>query len=186
MERTDLGTVMQEAIARFNTNRIGEKPRVFVTLSPDLAHVAWKNHTLKDFVRTFLYESLLTSDPETAIEISLRRRLALDDLSAFLGMGEPSYWLQLQVSGQGLRIVEPTIEELFDKVGYRREEWVGVEGCSARLGVFGAIDTPALKIVFCLESSRHLLRCDLLLPVIDGSAIPRHVALPENQKTTGL
>ena len=55
MERIDLGTVMQEAIAKFNTNRIGDKPRVFVTLSPDLTRVPWKNHTLKDFVRTFLY-----------------------------------------------------------------------------------------------------------------------------------
>jgi len=36
MERTDLGTVMREVIAKFNTNRIGDKPRVFVTLSPNL------------------------------------------------------------------------------------------------------------------------------------------------------
>ena len=185
MERTDLGTVMQEAIAKFNTNRIGDKPRVFVTLSPDLTRVPWKNHTLKDFVRTFLYESLLTSDPEAAIEVCLRRRFALDDLSAFLGF-YPTYWLQLRVSGRGLRILEPMIEELFAAVGYRREEWVGVEGSSARLGVFGAIDTPTHKIVFCLESSRHVFKCDLLLPVIDSSANPSFVAPPENQKTTGL
>lgn len=186
MERTDLGTVMQEAIAKFNKNRIGDKPRVFVTLSPDLTQVPWKNHTLKDFVRIFLYESLLTSDPEAAIEVSLRRRLALDDLSAFLGIEEPSYWLQLQVSGRGLRIVEPMIEELFDEVGYRREEWLEVERSSARLGVFRAIDTPTHKIVFCLESSRHVFKCDLLLPVIDSSAHPSFVAPPENQKATGL
>ena len=186
MERIDLGTVIQEVIAKFNKNRIGDKPRVFVTLSPDLTQVPWKNHTLKDFVRTFLYESLLTSDPEAAIEVSLRRRLALDDLSTFLGIEEPSYWLQLQVSGRGLRIVEPMIEELFDEVGYRREEWLEVERSSARLGVFRAIDTPTHKIVFCLESSRHVFKCDLLLPVIDSSAHPSFVAPPENQKATGL
>ena len=186
MERIDLGTVMQEAIAKFNKNRIGDKPRVFVTLSPDLTQVPWKNHALKEFVRTFLYESLLTSNPEASIVASLRRRLALDDLKTFLGIEEPSYWLQLQVSGRGLRIVEPMIEDLFDEVGYRREEWVGVEGSSARLGVFGAIDTPTHKIVFGLESSRHVLKCDLLLPVIDSSANPSFVALPENHKTTGL
>ena len=185
MERTDLGTVMQEAIAKFNTNRIGDKPRVFVTLSPVLAQVPWKNRTLKDFVRTFLYESLLTSDPEAAIEVSFRRRLALDDLSAFLGV-QPSYWLQLRVSGRGLRIAEPMIEDLFAEVGYRREEWVGVEATSARLGVFGAIDGPTQRMVFCLESSRHVLKCDLLLPVIDSSAHPSFVAPPENHKTTGL
>jgi len=185
MERTDLGTVMQEAIAKFNKNRIGDKPRVFVTLSPDLTQVPWKNDTLKDFVRTFLYETLLTSNPDAAIEVSLRRRLALDDLSAFLGL-QPSYWLQLRVSGRGLRILEPMIEDLFTEVGYRHEEWVGVEACSARLGVFGAIDAPTQRMIFCLESSRHLLRCDLLLPVIDGSAIPTVVARPDNRKATGL
>src|SRR3990172_12810125 len=161
MERIDLGTVIQEVIAKFNKNRIGDKPRVFVTLSPDLTQVPWNNHALKDFVRIFLYESPLTSNPDADIGISLHRRLALDDLSTFLGIEEPSYWLQLQVSGRGLRIVEPMIEELFDEDGYRREEWVGVEGSSARLGVFGAIDTPTHKIMFFLESSRHLLQCAL-------------------------
>ncbi len=175
MERTDLGRVMQEAIAKFNQNRIGDKPRVFVTLSPDLAQVPWKNHALKDFVRTFLYETLLTSDPDAAIEVSLRRRFALDDLSAFLGL-QPSYWLQLRVSGRGLRILEPMIEDLFAEVGYRREEWVGVEATSARLGVFGAIDAPTQRMIFCLESSRHFLRCDLLLPIADNfsSQMPWH------------
>ncbi len=184
MEPTDLGTVIEEAIAKFDKNRIGDKPRVFVTLSPDLAQVPWKNDPLK-FVRTFLYESLLTSDPEAAIEVSLRRRLALDDLSAFLGL-QLTYWVQFRVSGRGLRVVEPMIEELFAEVGYRREEWVGVEGSSARLGVFGAIDTPTHKMVFCLESSRHLLRCDLLLPVIDGAANPSYLACPECRKTAGM
>jgi hypothetical protein len=184
MERTDLGMVLEEAIAKFNKNRIGDKPRVCVTLSPDLPRVPWKHHTLKDFVRTFLYESLLTSDPEAAIEVSLGRRLALDDLSTFLGIEEPSYWLQLQVSGRGLRIVEPMIEELFDEVGYRREEWVGVEGSSARLGVFGAIDTPMHKMVLCLESSRHVLQCDLLLPIADNVSIP-NAATCESPKVAG-
>lgn len=186
MEQIDLGTVIEEAIFKFSQNRIGDKPRVFVTLSPDLTQVPWKNHVLKDLIRTLLYESLLTSNPDAAIEISLRRRLALDDLSAFLGMEEPSYWLQLQVSGRGLRIVEPMIEELFDQVGYRGEEWVGVEGSSARLGVFGAIDTPTQRIVFCLESSRQRFRCDLLLPVIDGTANPSYLACPECQKSAGM
>jgi len=186
MDRIDLRTVIQGAISRINRTRIGDKPPVFATLPPVPMQVPWPNRSLKEFARHFLYESLLTSDPEAAIEVSLRRRLALDDLSTFLGIEEPSYWLQLQVSGRGLRIVEPMIEELFDEVGYRREEWVGVEGSSARLGVFGAIDTPTHKIVFCLESSRHVFKCDLLLPVIDSSANPSFVAPPENQKTTGL
>jgi hypothetical protein len=40
------------------------------------------------------------------------------------------------------------------------------------LGIFGTIDAPNQKIVFCLESTRHRLRCDLLVPVNDGSPAP--------------
>ena len=95
----------------------------------------------------------------------------LKDLTAFVGV-QPSYWVQLRISGRGLKIAEPTIEDLFAEVGYRCEEWVGIQGSDARLGIFGTIDTPNLKMVFCLESTRHKLRCDLLLPVNDGSPAP--------------
>ena len=103
-----------------------------------------------------------------AVEISLRRRSLLKDLTAFVGL-QPSYWVQLRISGRGLKIVEQIIEDLFAEVGYRCEEWVGVEGSDARLGIFGTIDVPNKKMVFCLESTRHRLRCDLLVPVNDGS-----------------
>jgi hypothetical protein len=80
--------------------------------------------------------------------------------------------VQLRISGRGLKIAEQTIEDLFAEVGYRCEEWIGIQGSDARLGIFGTIDTPNLKMVFCLGSTRHKLRCDLLLPVNDGSPAP--------------
>jgi hypothetical protein len=95
----------------------------------------------------------------------------LKDLTAFVGI-QPSYWIQLRLSGRGLKIAERLIEDLFDEVGYRCEEWVGVEDSSARLGIFGAIDAPKLKMVICLESTRQRLKCDLLLPVEDGRPVP--------------
>lgn len=171
MEQVNLGSVIEQAITRFSQNRIGEKPPVFVTLAPTLPKIPWKGTALKEFLHFFLYESLLTSDAGAPIEISLRRRSLLKDLTAFVGI-QPSYWVQLRISGRGLRIAEHLIEDLFAEVGYRCEEWVGMDGSDARLGIFGTIDAPKLKMVFCLESTRHRLRCDLLLPVNDKSPVP--------------
>jgi len=69
-------------------------------------------------------------------------------------------------------VAEHVIDELFDELGFRVEEWIGIDKSDTRLGIFGAIDTPKLKMVFCLESVRHKQRCDLLLPIIDGTPIP--------------
>ena len=171
MQKVNLGSVIEQAITKVTHNRIGEKPPVFVTMSPALTQVPWNDAALKQFLQFFLYESLLTSDASAAIEISLRRRSLLKDLTAFVGV-QPSYWVQLRISGRGLRVAEAFIEDLFAEVGYRCEEWVGVEGSSARLGIFGAIDAPKLKMVFCLESMRQRLKCDLLLPVQDNRPVP--------------
>lgn len=166
MEKIDLATVIQEVISTFCRNRIGDKPHVFVVLAPAMTRVPWKNQTIKDVVRCFLYEALSSSHPDAHIDVALRKRFPLNDLNAFVGI-QPSYWLQLRVSGRGLRIVEPVIEDLFADHGYRCEEWLGVEQSAARLGIFGAVESLAYKMVFVLETARHVVKCDLLLPVID-------------------
>ena len=181
MEQVNLGSVIEQAITRFNRNRIGDKPPVFVTLQPALTQVPWKDSALRQFLQFFLYESLLTSDANAAVEISLRRRSLLKDLTAFVGI-QPSYWVQLRISGRGLRVAEKVVEDLFAEVGYRCEEWIGMDGSDARLGIFGTIDSPNLKMVFCVESTRHRLRCDLLLPVIDRSPVPYLIgSIPRQQ-----
>ena len=171
MEDINLGSVIDQAITKVSRNRIGEKPPVFVTLSPVLTQVPWKDSALKQFLQFFLYESLLTSDAGAAVEISLRRRSLLKDLTRFVRI-QPSYWVQLRISGRGLKITELLVEDLFAEVGYCCEEWVGVTGSSARLGIFGAINAPKFKTVFCLESTRLRLKCDLLLPVHDHRPVP--------------
>jgi hypothetical protein len=171
MEQVNLGSVIEQAITRSSQNRLGEKPPVFVALAPVLPQIPWRDAALRRFLQSFLYESLLTSDANAAVEISLRRRSLLKDLTAFLGV-QPSYWVQLRISGRGLKIGEQIVEDLFAEVGYRCEEWIGIQGSDARLGIFGTISVPELKMVFCLESTRHRLRCDLLLPVSDGCPAP--------------
>lgn len=84
MEQVNLGSVIESSIARFNRNRIGEKPPVFVSFNPALTQVPWKDRALREFLQFFLYEALLTSHPDAPIEISLRRRSLLKDLTAFV------------------------------------------------------------------------------------------------------
>lgn len=165
MEQVNLGSVIEQAISKFSQNRIGAKPPVFVTISPASASIPWHDRSLKEFVRMFLYEVLLTNDPDATLEIALRRKVDLKDLSAFIGV-HPDCWVQLRVSGRGLKVIEHLVEELFAEVDYRREEWIGVEDSAARLGIFGNEKRRELKMIFCLESSRNVLKCDLLLPFL--------------------
>jgi hypothetical protein len=154
MERIDLGTVIQDAISKFSQNRIGEKPAVFVTLSPALPQVPCKDSTVKKFLRFFLYEALLTSDPDAVVEISLRRRATLGDLRAFVGV-EPSYWIQVRISGRGLRIGERLVEDLFSRLSLR--EWVG--GRIGRVGHIWRHRHTSAKMVFCaIETTEATLR----------------------------
>jgi hypothetical protein len=175
MQRIDLGAVIQETISRCSQNRIGNKPSVFVTLAPVLTRLPWQNRTAEEIVRRFLYETLLTSDANAIVEVSLRRRSLLNDLNAFVGI-KPSYWIQLRVAGRGIRVAENLIDDLFSEVGLRAEEWLGIAGSGSRLGIFGTIDAPKIKMVFCIESVRHRQQCDLLLPIADDDPAPNLLA----------
>ena len=166
MENIDLGTVIQDAIAKFNQNRIGQKPPVFIMISGTLPHIPWHDRSLREFARLFVYESLLTNDPDATVEIAVRRKTEVKDLNQFVGI-QPSYWVQLRVSGRGLKVMERLIEDLFADLGYRCEEWIGIENSGARLGIFGTVGKPNSKMVFYLDSNRQILKCDLLLPIYE-------------------
>src|SRR5262245_36794840 len=181
MEHVNLCSVLAQAFSKFRQNRIGDKPPVFVMISPSLAPVPWHDRSLKEFVRMFLYEVLLMNDPGAIIEVTLRRKLELKDLNAFVGV-RPSYWMQLRVAGRGLKIMEPLVEELFAAVGYYSEEWVGVQDSAARLGIFGNKNELQLKMVFCLELSRNILKCDVLLPVFENVPLT-YLAIEEARHT---
>lgn len=170
MEPTNWSTVIESAIAKFGQNRIGDKPQVVINLMSDHARMTWINPTLKDFVRAFLYEALITSDPDAAIEVSLCKQVEADNLDRIAGI-EPTEWLLLRVSGRGLRVCEPMIEELLAEIDYRREKWLGVDGSNVCFGIFSATDMPTQKLAFRLYVAPRVLACDLLLPIPQDSAI---------------
>src|SRR5207253_10871082 len=101
MEQIELGSVIEEAIAKFSRNRIGDKPPMFLMIPITLRVVPWRDRTLKELVRAFLYETLLTSDPDATLEISLPRRAQLKYLDTSVSVA-PSYWLQLTICYRGL------------------------------------------------------------------------------------
>jgi hypothetical protein len=140
-----------------------------LTLAPTFTPVPWRDRPLNEFIRFFLYEALISSDPGSAIEISLRQRLALNDLSQFLARRSAS-WAQLRISGRGLRVNDRFVEDLFADVSYRCDEKLGVEGSSAQLGIFASVEAPARKMVFCLEIRKNRINCDLLIPIDEESA----------------
>lgn len=175
MTRLDLGTTIQEAIARAGQSRIGDQPPVFVTLAPAMTQVPWKDHSAAHFVRRFVYETLLASAADAPVEVSLRRRGCLKDLNAFIGV-RPSYWIQLRLTGRSLRISENLIDGLFDELGFRNEEWIGIEHSRTRIGIFSTIDAPKQTMVFCFESVRYRLKCDLLLPIDQEVPVPAALA----------
>ncbi len=98
MERIDLTKTIKEATATFCQNRIGDKPPISVTVPAIMTDIPWPDRKLQELVKLFLYETLLTNDPEAEVTVSLRRRSQLKDLSEFVGM-QPTYWLHLRISG---------------------------------------------------------------------------------------
>lgn len=64
MQNIRLPSVINESLAKFSRNRTGSQPRVFVTVAPDFPEVPWWDGSVKEFARLFLYECLLTSDPD--------------------------------------------------------------------------------------------------------------------------
>lgn len=170
MERIDLTKTIKEATATFCQNRIGDKPPISVTVPAIMTDIPWPDRKLQELVKLFLYETLLTNDPEAEVTVSLRRRSQLKDLSEFVGV-QPTYWLHLRISGRGVRLSEFFIDEFFSDIGYTCAEWVGVAESETRLGIFTAADKPEIKIVFCLDDNRLKRKFDLLLPVREPVAL---------------
>jgi hypothetical protein len=170
MERIDLTKTIKEATATFCQNRIGDKPPISVTVPTIKTDIPWPDRKLQELVKLFLYETLLTNDPDAEVTVSLRRRSQLKDLSEFVGV-QPTYWLHLRISGRGVRLSEFFIDEFFSDIGYTCAEWVGVAESETRLGIFTAAGKPEIKIVFCLDDGHFKRKFDLLLPVREPVAL---------------
>lgn len=164
MKEMNFENLIEEVVVKFNQNRMGIKPRVFVTIPSEIPLIFWHDNGLERCLRAFLYDALLMSNPETALQIAVHTRIRLKDLEEFVGV-EPLCWIQVRIAGYGLPMWERMIEDSFKEHGYHCEEWVGVEDSEAQLAIFRPDDRSETKMVFCIDSTSAMRKCDLLIPV---------------------
>ena len=171
MEKIDLGEFIEEVMFKFNQNRIGAKPTVLAKIPPDLPHIFWHDDGLEKFIKAFLYDALLMNNPEMPVRIIVHERTRLTDLEGFVGVSS-LYWIQLRIEGHGPGMIQNHVEERLNELGYRCEEWVGVEGSHAQLAIFTPLEKNGPKMVFCIDVVRTMWKCDFLIPISEKLLLP--------------
>jgi len=164
MPYVSLRSAIERGIELFRRNQSAAQPLVSVWIPAALSDFLWPDQRLKQFIRLVLYESLSNNNPNSSIEVTATRHARLEGLDHFVGV-HPSYWLELRLSGPGFRMAATLVEELFNNMGYRCEEWVGTEASGTRLGIFALIHSPDHKIVIFLDSSHGVVNSDFLFPI---------------------
>jgi hypothetical protein len=168
---TNLKGLIDNVICKFRRNRTGPQPKVVVKIPVDLPLLFWYDDGLERFIKNFLYHALQVNNPEMPVHILVHQRNRLTDLEGFVGVN-PLFWMQLRVEGHGPGMIESAVEEIFDGLGYRCEEWVGVEGSQSQLAIFKPIKKSEPKLVLCIESAKNVWKCDFLVPVSDSLLLP--------------
>jgi hypothetical protein len=158
---------------------MGIKPTVFVVIPPNLPLILWQDSSLERLLKVLLYDALLTNNPEKPIHVLVHERTRLTDLEGFVGVS-PLYWIQLRIQGSGPGAMDNLVEERFKELGYRCEEWVGVEGSNAQLAIFSPAGKSEPKMVFCFDINKAIQRCDLLIPVPERMHHPYHLSPPKS------
>ena len=176
MEQIDMGELVERVVVKFSQNRMGIKPTVFVVIPPSLPLILWQDSSLERLLKVLLYDALLTNNPEKPIRVLVHERTRLTDLEGFVGVS-PLYWIQLRIQGSGPGAMDNLVEERFKELGYRCEEWVGVEGSSAQLAIFSPAGKNEPKMVFCFDINKTIQRCDLLIPVPERMHQPYQLGL---------
>jgi hypothetical protein len=167
----NLRELVQDVILKFSRNRTGPKPRVLATIPPALPLISWHDNDLETFIRQFLYHALLVNNPDRPIQVSVHERSKLTDLERFVG-AFPLSWIQLRIEGHGPGMIESVIEEVFGDLGYCCEEWLGIEGSHAQLGIFSPLKKEEPKLVLCIDLNGPMWKCDFLIPVSDRLLLP--------------
>jgi len=171
MEQIDLGELVEGVILKFSQNRTGAKPTIFAKIPPDLPPILWQDEGLEKFIKHFLYHALLVNNPEMPIQVWVHERSKLTDLEGFVGVS-PLCWIQLRIEGYGPGMIESVVEEVFGDLGYRCEEWIGLEGSHAQLGIFSPVEKGEPKMVLCIDAIRSMWKCDFLIPVSEKLLLP--------------
>ena len=100
MNAINVAGVVAQAIAAFTQNRTGPRPSVRAKIPSDLPLISWRDPRLGQFIKRFLYDTLMASIPEVPVRVSVNARSRLSDLEAFVRL-LPICWIQLRLEGRG-------------------------------------------------------------------------------------
>jgi len=165
MREMDLTHLMQGLVA-------GIGSPVHLSLPPNLSRFPWQDRSLEALIERFLHRASSISQPARPVRIAVRRKAKMPDLEKFFGIPS-SYWIQLRIQWRGSAGFDGGARRILEDLGYRCEEWVGVEDSGQQLAAFCLGTGKEPKLVFWTDSRRESHKCDLLIPVSRFSAVVR-------------
>jgi hypothetical protein len=159
----DLTNLMQDVVA-------GIGSPVHLSLPPNLSRFLWHDRSLETLIERFIHWASTISHAAGPVRIAVRQKAKMQDLEKFFGI--PScHWIQLRIQWRGLAGFDGDARRILEDLGYRCEEWVGVEDSPQQLGAFYLGTDKEPKLVFWTDSRRDSHKCDLLIPVARFSAV---------------
>jgi hypothetical protein len=157
-------SIIRKVIPKLGKKRKPGSPSIHVTIPSALDDVPFQGCNIEFLIERFLEHVVETSHPSKPIKVSVGEKKELADLEQFFCVS-PLYWFHLGVDVYARAGLDSGAKRIFESLGGRCPEWVGVEGSESRLGAFyfGTHNTPALILFIQDRGARR--KCDLLIPV---------------------
>ncbi len=162
MREIDLATLMREIVLQRNASSCG--PSLQLSMPLNLSPFLWFDHRLETLIERFINSATSICYPARAVRIAVNQKAKLTDLEKFFGI-YPSHWIELRFEAQGPAGFEEGARKIFEDLGYRCEEWVGVENSGQQLASFCLGTERGPKLVFWVNNQRSIRKCDLLIPI---------------------
>lgn len=77
----------------------------------------------------------------------------------------PQFWIHLKIKGQNMAEFEDEATKILYDLGYRCDEWMGLEDSDSQLGAFHLRKEPKPKIIAWFQNRKRSHRCEFLIPV---------------------
>jgi hypothetical protein len=167
-----MGAVTEMCTEIFDTEII-PKPRggrarrsssVCLSMPSVLSEFCWRGGSLEALARKLIEYAVSVSHPSRGIRVAVREKKVLSDLEQFFALS-PRYWLQLSIECQSAQRLESGIRPMFESLGYRCPEWVGVEGSESQLAAFHLGTDAKPTLILHIQNRGAGRNVDLLIPL---------------------
>jgi hypothetical protein len=162
MGQFDLGILIENVVLQFNRNRTGRKPAVLTMFPQDLSPIPWPDQGLEAFLKRFVYDVLLMSNPETMVCFAAAPRSMLKGFETETGS---FCWIQLTVRCEGPRNLENFVRERLGELGYACRSRIETGTPGTRLSTSKSPYKRGPKLVLHIDNSNAESDYHLLIPV---------------------